>query len=416
VTARTVLAVLLLAALASAQVAPTAPEPAPEPLPGEARCGFCRTTGRTSSGADSKFDLELESGPTWKVEFCSMAHESDNMGLPWAPCPRCKTPSLHDRAQKEWDQRKTDGDAWLKERRRVDRVAGADKPLLHLQTTHLILVWNVPKTTTKDKKNHDAHEAVHLYARRMEEFYARIQSTFGITDRNNMKNRHTLMVLEESDQALQCGPAYTMLQGLPTVKRAGGSNHDSVMVTWWDRATFPKEADMWRHVIHNFTHALTAVYYDMTWFKPGKVGLSPPWLNDKYGWLDEGLAHWFEWDYDKRCETYCFREQTTDSRWGTDDWRKNIYKAVSGGDIPSFAEVVTKPSQSLDAKEHQFVWSWVDFLMQRDASVMGKAMKMAKMEHETRELLKESWGLSMLEFEVKWKAFVLETYAPTKKS
>jgi hypothetical protein len=53
--------------------------------------------------------------------------------------------------------------------------------------------------------------------------------------------------------------------------------------------------------------------------------------------------------------------------------------------------------------------------MARDASAMGAAMKLAKMERETRELLKEAWGLSMLEFESAWQAWVLETYSPTKK-
>lgn len=412
-TLRAALAALLLSALAAAQVAP--PEPAPEPLPGEPRCGFCGTTGRTPFEVDGKLRQEQEAGRTWKVDFCSLAHESDNMGLTWAPCARCKTPSLQARAQKEWDLRKAAGDAWLAERRRVDKVAGAEKPLVHVQTTHFLVVWNVPRITTPDKKNHDAHEAAHLYARRLEEFYARFQEMFGITDRNNMQNRHTLMVFEEHEQALQAGPPYTMLQGLPTVKRAGGAKDDSVVVTWWDKGEFPKETDMWRHQLHSMSHQFTSVYYDIAWFKPGEIGLSPPWLNDKFGWIDEGLAHWFEIDYDKRARTFCTREQNVESRWGGDDWRKNIYKAVSAGDIPAFAEVITKPTPSLTAKEHQFAWSWVDFLLARDTAAMGKAMRLAKMKRETRDILKESWGLSVIEFESAWSAWVLENYAPTKK-
>jgi hypothetical protein len=392
------------------QTKPAAPKP--QPLPGEPLCGFCKTTGRIPFSRNAEFVLEDEVGPTWTTDFCSEALESDNMGLAWAPCPNCKTPSLKAAAQKEWDEHKLAGEAWLKERRRTDKVAGVEKPLNHVQTTHFLVVWNVPKITTREKKSYDAHAAAHLYCRRLEEFYARFQEMFGITDANNMKNLHTLMVFEEHDQAWQAGPAYTMLQGVPTVKRAGGSNHDSCVVTWWDKSTFPKEQDMWRHQLHNWTHQLTAIYYDMSWFEPGKMGLSPPWLNDKYGWLDEGLAHWFEIDFDRQARTYCMRETDTESHWGGDDWRKNLFKAVANEDIASFSDVSTKPSDALTAKENQFAWSWVDFLMARDRAAMGRALKDCKLIKPTRDILKEEWKLTVLDFETSWKTWVAESYVP----
>jgi hypothetical protein len=410
------LALALLLAVPALRAQETPPPAGPEPAPGEARCGWCQTTGRTPFDAAGEFQLELETGPTWKVTHCSEALTSDNMGLPWAPCARCKTPSLQAKAQAEWDGRRKAGDAWLKDRRRADVLAGVDDPLVHVQTTHFLVVWNIPRITTAAKKSYDEHEAAHLYARRLEELYARYQKMFGITDRNNMKNLHTVMVFEKPEQQAGVAPAYTGLEGLPTVQRAGGANHDSVTVTWWDKGFAPKEIDMWRHQIHEAIHQFTAVYYDIMWFKPGEIGLSPPWLNDKYGWMIEGLAHWFEIDLDRRSETYCMREQNVDSRWGGTDWRKNIYKAVSGGDIPVFSEVINKPNSSLTAKENQFAWSWVDFLLSRDAAAMGKAMKLAKQKMATRDILKEAWGLSMLDFEAQWKAWVLETYAPTKKA
>ncbi len=393
-----------------------APDTAPQPLPGEARCGFCRTTGKAPYDAGAGFKLELEGGPTWKVDFCSEAQDAENMGLPWQPCPRCKTPSMQAAAQKEWDERRASGEAWLKDRRRADKLADVDDPLVHVQTTHFLVVWNIPRITTASKKSYDAHEAAHLYAQRFEELYARYQAMFGIEDRNNMKNLHAFMVFEKPEQQARVAPAYTGLEGFPTVQRAGGSNHDSAVVTWWDKGDFPKEVDLWRHWIHNAIHQFTAVYYDFKWFKPGEFGLAPPWLNDKFGWLVEGLAHWYEIDFDKRSETYCMREQSVDSRWGGSDWRKNIYKAVSADDIPSYSEVVQKPNSSLTAKENQFAWSWVDFLLARDTAAMGKAMKMCKQKYAWRDILREAWGLSLLDFEAEWKAWVLENYAPTRKA
>jgi len=389
---------------------------APAPQAGEARCGWCGTTGRTPFDIQDEFKLEQESGPGWTILYCSEALASENMGLSWQPCARCKTPSLQAASQKEWTEHRTAGDAWLKERRRVDKLAGADAPLVQVQSTHFIVVWNTPRITTANKKSYDAHEAAHLYVRRLEALYARFQSMFGITDANNMKNVHTLMVFEKPEQQAGAAPAYTGLEGFPTVQRSGGVNHDSVIVTWWDKGDFPKEADLWRHEVHEMIHQFTAIFYDISWFKPGEIGLAPPWLNDKYGWLAEGLSHWFEIDLDKRADTYCMREQNVDSRWGGSDWRKNIYKAVSNEDIPVFTDVIVKPNSSLTAKEHQFSWSWTDFLLARDTFAMGKALKMCKQKYAMRDILRETWGLSVLDFEAQWKAWVLETYAPTKKN
>jgi hypothetical protein len=82
---------------------------------------------------------------------------------------------------------------------------------------------------------------------------------FGITDANNMKNVHTIMVFEKPEQQAAAAPAYTGLDGFPTVKRSGGAHHESTIVSWWDKSEFPKEVDMWRHQFHNIVHQLTAV-------------------------------------------------------------------------------------------------------------------------------------------------------------
>jgi hypothetical protein len=339
------------------------------------------------------------------------------MGLDWEPCARCKTVTLKAQAVAEYAAVEARMAAWLEDVRQIDGTAGVKDPMVHVQTTHFRISTDLPKVTGSDKKTYRTHEVAHLYARRLEEFYERYKAMFTIEDKNNIKNMHALILFEKQAPGFLVAPVYTglSLKDARTVKRSGGASHESTVVTWWDKAEFPKDQDMHRHQIHNALHQLTSVYYDMRWFKPGEKGLTPLWLNDKYGWLDEGLAHWFEIAFDGSANTYCFREQDLTSRWGSDDWRKNVYKAALAGDIPSFTETSLKPTQSLSAKEHQFAWSWVDFLMARDSAVMGKAMKLCKMEQPTREILKECWGLSMLGFEADWKAWVEVEYAPTNK-
>jgi hypothetical protein len=395
----------------------TPPGAEPAPVPEELRCGWCGTTGRTPVELGNKWDVELDAGEGWKVEHCSDAIAEANMGLDWEPCARCKTETLKAAAEAEYGAVAARAAAWLDEVRQIDATAGDKSQMVHVQTTHFRVSTDVGKITGSDKKSYRTHELAHLYARRFEEFYERYKAMFAIEDSNNIKNMHSLILFEKQAPGVRVAPAYTglSLQDARTVKRSGGANHESTVVTWWDKAEFPKDQDMQRHQTHNLVHQLTSVFYDLRWFKPGEKGLSPLWLNDKYGWLDEGLAHWFEIDFDERANTYCFREQDMNSRWGGDDWKKNVYKAALAGDIPSFTEAALKPTQSLSAKEHQFVWSWVDFLMARDSAVMGKAMKMCKMEQPTRDILRECWGLSPLGLEEEWRAWVTVEYAPTNK-
>ncbi len=416
------LVLLLCAALAGASRAQAdggkgRPPGIPEPLPGESLCGWCSTTGRIEFDVDKKFKVEEEHGDTWKTVFCSEAIDSDNFGMDWLPCQRCKTPSLHDLAVKQYDSATGKLKDWLAARRKVDKAVQAESALVHVQTTHFVIAWDVPKITLSTKQLLRAHDAAHLYARRMEELYARFQALFGIVDTDNMRHEHFIYIFDNQRQGQLAGPLYTGLSpgAGTTVKRAGGVDHESAIVTWWDRSEFPKDGDMHRHQIHNVIHALTAIYYNPHWFQPGQKGLAPPWLNDKYGWLDEGLPHWFEIQFDGKATNYCFREQDVTARWGSDNWRKNVYKAVVAQDVPSFTEVVTKPSPSLSAREHQFVWSWVDYLMARDPAAMGTAIKLCKMKVETRDILKQAWNLNPLSFEQEWAAWVLENYSPNAK-
>ncbi len=413
---RLVVAVLVAVVLLPVHAAASDDDDGPQPLPGEARCGFCKTTGRTPYEQDSRIQAEKNHGEGWEVLFSSYAIEADNMGLEWEPCRRCKTPSLQKAAQDEWDSIKKQNDAWLAERRRVDKVAGITREtLVHLETTHFVIAWGLPKLKV-ERKSLKSYEAAHLYASRLEDLYANFQEMFAIEDKQNLKNKHHIYMFEKLKEMAPAGPVYTGLSGNTTVKRAGGARHESTIVSYHDKSAFASDEDMFRHLTHSMIHQLTSVFYDVHWFKPGELGLTPPWLNDKYGWLDAGLAHWFERRLPGGTDTYCIREQDTTSRWKGSDWHKNIYKAVLAEDVPSFPEVVTKPTQALSAKEHQFCWSWVDYLMTKhETEKMGVALRACKEQKAARDILKDAFGENMLSFTDGWAEWVKTEYAPSNR-
>lgn len=388
-----------------------------EPRPGEPEWGGCFSTGKEEYEIDPKYEIATTGGEDWEVIWSSALVEEPNLGLPWMVCRRNQDKELKAKAQAEWDKRKADGDAWLAERRRIDEVTGM-KPgkIAHVETTHFLIAWGVKRIKTADKKSYNEWQAAHLYAARLEEMYSNYKTMFGIEDRNNMRNKHHVYVFEKLREARRAMPVYTGLIGDTTAKRAGGAKKQSVVVTFRDKSTYPSDDDFFRHLTHSMVHQFTAVYYDVSWFEPGQYGLTPPWLNDKYGWLDAGLAHWFERRQAGNTDTYCIREQDTTDRWKGPDWHKNVLKAVRSESWPSFAEVATKPTQALTAKEHQFAWSWIDFLLlTQDQKNMGKAIRLAKEEYRAAEILKEAFGISIISFEQKWAEWVLVDYAEKAK-
>ncbi|GJM21554.1 MAG: hypothetical protein DHS20C15_14690 [Planctomycetota bacterium] len=382
--------------------------------PGEQLCGRCKTSGKVPFEVDSDLSVEHEHGPDWAVLYCSYAIESDNMGLDWSVCPRCKTPSVHDAAQLEWDALETEKQAWLTERKRVEKLVDLDD-IVYIETTHFGLTWNIPKVKA-DRKTYRMHDAAHLFAQRLEDFYTDLRVITGLSHEDQMVDKHYLFAFEKGQQAVAVGPAYAGLSHTGTVKRSGGEDQDSVIVTWRNKSESPTDDDFHRSIVHNMVHQITATHRNTNWFPIGELGLIPPWLNDDYGWLDAGIAHWFERRIEGNSETYCFREQEANRRWGSADWRRNVWKGVSSENWPSFAHTISKPTQSLTPRDHQYAWSWVDFLMWRNAGGFGEAMKLAKLEKPTREILPAVFKVSMLAFEEEWAAWVSTQYAPSNKN
>ena len=382
---------------------------------GDQLCGSCKTTGVVDLEIGSKWLDEYERGEGWEVLSCSEAIAEKDLALDWMPCPRCKAPSLRDKAQAHWDAVHAEKHAWLKERRRMDKLATAND-IVHLETTHFVLAFDLPKIKTSKKKNYRTHEAAHLYARRMEIFYHHYQDLLGVVDGDNMRNKHHIYVFEKLRDAMSVGPAYANMSSNTTARRSGAVEHNSTLVMYYNKNVYSSDADFYRHWVHGVTHQMTSVYYNPNWFEVGQKGLTPPWLADKYGWLDAGLAHWFEIDLDGQASTHCSQEQDTTARWKGGDWRKNVWKSVMAEDVPSFPRVIATPTQALSPQEHQFAWSWVDYLMTLDPKKMSLAIKMAKMEAPTREILKKCWSSSMLSFESSWAEWVRVEYNPKKKS
>jgi hypothetical protein len=355
------------------------------------RCAKCGTTGKIAN----KFLTPEMAGMEEKVIHCSYVLEKDRKGrgLPWIPCARCRVPELAEAAKLEFDKIVAQKEKWLERRRQIDELVGTD--LLHLETEHFIIAWDIPKIVTRDKKSYKMHAAMHLYADRMESFYGEFMSFFGIEDKEIRNKKHFVYLFERQKH---CFKAAKELTGLHCWNAAKLPGNPSILVSWYDKENLPTEEELHRHLVHHLSHLLNVSYYRMEW------------LAADAGWADEGLAHFWEYKYFNRADNTC-DEEGEEEVFSHSDWEYEVRSSLDAGKGPSFAELSKKSTTALHGLDHQFSWSFMDFLLKKkDPSRFKVFMKAIKEKKETRDAIKEAYGLNVISFQREWEEYVRANY------
>lgn len=366
-----------------------------------ARCPLCKNTGRLVNPVYEQYS-HLEEG----VKFCSWIMEKDKKGwgIPWLPCEKCRNPSVKAKAMAEFEKLVAERKAWLEARREIDKFLRVRKPLLHIETEHFIWAWSIPKFSvdswdpkknTKVSKTYRDHNGLHLYADRMEDFYSQYQDVHKVTDLDNFNNLHQLFCFERQTTARKACSKYgeQAADGGKVTKQT----KPSVFVTWWNKTLMPSDEDFHRDLIHNVAHLLIASY--KTWW----------WLYEA-GWAYEGHAHWWEIYYYKKATSHCYREVNRLGNWVSSKWESKVKKMVLAKKNPSIADILPKPGDAFDAKEHTVVWSYVDFMMSMDPRKTVDCFDILKQKKPAREAFQTIWGMSPLSFEEKWIEYVKSNY------
>ncbi len=388
-------AVALLAALVVLAPASRAQEP------GEQLCGDCHTTGKIPH-EHTKAELDQEKDCIYCTTF--MEKDKEALGLDWMPCPKCRTPSMQARAKSEFDAEMTTRRTWIEERRkRVDALVG--HPCWHLRTEHFELTWDVQQWKV-GQHIYDAHTMLHIWADRFESLYAEIQKLHGVDDHDMGKGggrtRFEVMMFEGEKSALTLRP-----------RILGGTSHAvfgpvaEIQIDWIDKKKQRDDDEFAQYMTHHVAHL---IYHDMD--------RDAKWLHEKYGWMQEGLGHFWEMRKYGAPRTYCSREAGADLNWKGKNWEAAIKRAVLAGEAIAFADSCGKAADTLTPQEHVYAWSWVDYLIWLDPTKLPKMLGMMKSNEQppVRECLLESYGITMGQFDEGWQQFVKDVYstAPTK--
>jgi hypothetical protein len=406
----------LLVAITAVLLAPAAALPslcAQEPQRGGGEdaarvlCDECGHDGVLECNRHRGDELELEQ----QVEFCSEAIACRKCeGALAVDCKACS----NEAAESALAERRRLAQEWLAARREriephLDESVKRDArhPIIHLRTRHMDLVCTLAPLKV-GKKTYDAHRLAHLYAQRIESLVddfcsvLEIDPVRGFPLLGTRGERMEVCLLEERDDYRSLVPHMTAVGGreATSVKEMG---QRLVYLVWHDARLLRDDEALTRQVVHNATHLLVSAAHPVQW-----IG------NRGHGWLDEGVAHWFEDRVGDACSTFCFEEigYRPGDNYERGRWRVGVRKLLESGELTPFVDVYGKKSDELTLHEHAQVFAYVDFVLAQESGgrKLRAILERAKAGETMRDVLPEVLGFGVLQFDEKFRAFVQETY------
>jgi hypothetical protein len=358
-------------------------------------CRKCKSTGVLPCGEHPKDECKLEQG----VLFCSVVADCEACGgTAQVDCHKCENEAAQEELENRRESFVSTGKrlAWVDDTWNAGRNSEPDK-LRKVETEHFILVWEMEGMKV-GRKRLNPHQAMHLYAERLEVLYADYLGALHARDYEFQKKSVVLIWYLVGDQE-EASLRFCSNGARNGVKLMGSTPRYSVCA---NKQFFNSDEELHRNLVHNTTHLL------LSHQRPSM------WIGDKkYGWADEGLAHWFEDRYWQKCTNYCYQEQNTRVDFKSGRYKVAVRKMVATEKAPSVGEVFSRTTNDLTLPEHAVAFSYVDYLLETDGEKFNRMMALLRRKTPTRDALKECYGMNPLQFEAKWKAWVLDTY-PTR--
>lgn len=349
------------------------PELSPAPLE---TCTKCDSRGVLDCPKHKQDDLDLEVD----TRFCSYVLGCATCeGALFVDCEDCESGDGRAEARREEVRR------WHESKAEYRETIGGD--FLIGESEHFDMFWGGGKAQGLSE-----HAALHLYLDRMEQLHVDFKAATGAND-GDFRTRFLLMVWDRPKHHFNAAQHYFSQPNPNTsVKRMGAIGRYSVYLD--PSEVDPDEdhgADLYRNMLHNVSHLLLANAWNGIW--PSDVG---------GGWIDAGVAHYFEDRLDKRCTNFCYVEQDTHASFKPGRWRSTVKKLARSKGRSSFSDVIGKRTTQLTPEEHALVWSWCEFLIATDPQAFGRLCRGIKAGAETRELLRREFGFTPFSFEEAW--------------
>ncbi len=374
------LLVALVAILALAQLGPAQSK----------SCKTCKGAGVLACEEHDREDLSCEE----EVIYCSVIDGCAVCGgTGRIPCPDCDDGTR----SKELAARRERIDRAREDLAPIDKTMG--RPLRKGESAHFVLVWDTPGLKV-EKKRLSEHQMLHLTLQRLEALYADYIQLFGLDDSAFAKKSRVFVWQLPADHE-RGSTAFCGLYAPRGTKLMGVDPNYSVCAT---TAYFRGDEQLHRNLVHCVVHLLFSHDKPSMW-----VG------NIKGGWIEEGLAHFFEDRIFGLCDTYCFEEQNTNPDFKGGKFKPAMRKMVEQGIMPPLAAAIHDNTTQLETPEHALVLAMVDYLIHLDPKKFEELGKQLRSRVDVREALKAVYDLSILDFESRLQAWVKETYPLEKR-
>lgn len=337
-----------------------------------------------------------------EVEFCSVATDCKVCGGSLlVDCKVCKNEAV----ERAIEAKKQAAAAWLGERRKTIDEQTRNMPLLYLKSAHVDLCFAIrPLTVGKDKL--DTHTLMHLYMQRIEALRQLFLDTFELRDQDLPGRLQIYMFRDQQDHTL-IGPRVTgMGGGASTGTKLMGL--ESVYSMWHDLRSMADDTALYRNIVHHVTHLLLSNMLPSQWLG-----------NRKQGWLDAGLAHWFEDKVTGKCANFCYEEVALMPGAGFKGgrWRVPVRKLVEAGKAKGFAELSTLNTDQLSFEDHAVSFAFVDFLISSYGGAKFRdLMRLIKQPLPTRDALQKVYGQNPLSIDGVFQEWVKATYPLVEKN
>ena len=325
------------------------------------------------------------------ILFCSWAASCESCGgALWMDCPKCES---GDRT-KEIEERRNAIRAWRESGQLEKKLARA---VPRLETKRFAIVVDVTDLPIDDKKKKKTtgHALAHQMARDCEHVAARIVEHYGIAEMDyRAKMRMWLWTTLAAHQEAQ-----QHFQGTISAGDFRVYGRDPVFSVWTEPKNFDTVPKVRSLFAHNAAHLLLSNAFQPSWV--GDIG---------GGWLDAGLAAWYEYELFGRVKNYCTEEASGRQDYEDGQWRAAVRRRLEHEDERFLPTLIGKRTGQLRPDENALCWSFYDYLLAAHPSAVRKLLVAHKGKKPAREVLPQELGLDLFAMEDAWRAWVSENY------
>lgn len=327
--------------------------------------------------------------------FCSLAaHCEDCAGALFIDCKHCDGGPKN----AEVEARRAEIAKWM-EANPVEAHFG--RKVARCETHRFEIVLDLQKTLKDGRKKVDPHLLMHMVADDCEHVSGRILEHYETDEEKEIFAKMRMWMWQSSEDHVSAVETFMRISARGDFKMLGKA---PVFSVWLEPGLFSTVSGIRTVFAHNAGHMILSNMYRER--DVGPIG---------GGWFDAGAGHWYEYDRFERSVNYCTEEATARTSFANGVWKAAMKKLLARTDDPQIPSLLNVPTTAMTVQQQAVCWSFYDWLVAEHRKSLRPILRGLKQKTPTRDLLKSELGLTVLQAEEAWRAWVDSTYPDREK-